>query len=156
MSNKYEKLDKPICDCCAFGVDDLMACLMAWEKEMMKKHGWYIHFVFDDDTPFNTNIHTHGLVETYKHRDVQICAPLSQETAQAILAGLVQRIKAGDKFAAGEKVFELIQNYPVTFIKATENDREVLRIIFPDETGNLDPNEMNEVWARQYDVLGGQ
>ena len=43
-------------DCCAFGVEEMKE----WEKEMMKKHGWFIHFVFDDATPFNTNIHTHG------------------------------------------------------------------------------------------------
>ena len=148
MSDKHEKLDKPVCDCCAFGVDDMRA----WEKEMMEKHGWYVHFVFDAETPFNTNIHTHGLVKTYKHRDVQICAPISAETAQAILTGLVNRIKAGERFSVGDKVFELIQNYAVTFIEAPENDRKVLRMIFPDQAGVLDREEMDAVWAGQYNI----
>ena len=146
--NKHEGLDKPVCDCCAFGVEEMKE----WEKEMMKKHGWFIHFVFDDATPFNTNIHTHGLVVTYKHKDVQICAPLSAETAQAILAGLVRRIKAGEKFSAGDKVYELIGNYAVTFIEAKEHDREVLRIIFPDQAGVLNRAEMDEVWVAQYNI----
>jgi hypothetical protein len=155
MSDKPEGLDKPVCDCCAFGVEEIRL----WEERMMKECGWYIHFVFNqEEAPFKTNIHTHGLKKSFRHKDIQMCIPLSETQAQAVLSRIVERIKAGDIFSVGNKYFNIIQNYAVIFIGALEGSREVIRIIFPDPSGVLDRVDMENAgghgkeWATQYDI----
>ena len=145
---KHDRLDKPVCDACAFGLDEMEAK----KKKDMEKYGWYAHFVIDDnEMPFGYNIHTHGLYITYKHLDLQICCPLPMEVAHDILSIIVKEIKDGDVFSAGARVSGIIRNYDVLFVEATENDRPVLRVILPDPTGCLDKDEMDPSdWAQQY------
>ncbi|SFJ74906.1 hypothetical protein [Thermoflavimicrobium dichotomicum] len=56
--------------------------LRAWEQEMMVKHSWYIHFVPGENG--YANIHTHGLMESYHHPDLQIVLFLDPDIAQGI------------------------------------------------------------------------
>ena len=108
-----------------------------WEKKMLKKYGWYAHYVFDDDTcPYNVNIHSHGL-NKYNHSDIQICFRLEKETAHAILTCIIDRIKNGEKFETGWYYAGIIMNYNIEFAEAEEFGRKVLRIIFPDENGDF-------------------
>ena len=144
---EHDKLDKPVCDACAFG----LAELEAHEKKNMEEYGWYVHFVKDDDeAPYEYNMHTHGLEVTYKHLNLQICCPLQREVAHNIIANIVQEIKDGDVFTAGARVPGIILNYAVLFVEATECNRTVLRVILPDATGCLDKDEMKPDWALQY------
>jgi hypothetical protein len=143
-----EKLDKPVCDCCSLGMEEVKAR----EEAMLKKHGWLAHYVCDDpDAPFMINYHTHGLPASIKHKDLQACVPIPYEALHFIVTGIIARIKAGESFAAGDKIFDIIENYPITFIDAKECDRDVLRVIFPDQTGCLDKDEMDEALAKQYE-----
>lgn len=145
-----KKKHKTGCKCC----DEGLEATQAFEKEMIAKCGWYAHFVFDDDTyPFSVNCHTHGLLEKYGHTDLQICLPIPDKVAHAVLWDVVRRIEKGETFKTGDTAFDIIQNYPVTFIDAMELDRKVLRIIFPDKTGCIDKKEIEEPYEKQWEVI---
>jgi hypothetical protein len=131
-----------------------MESIRDFEKKAIEKHGWYAHYVFDDPTyPFSVNCHTHGLPQKYNHSDLQMCLPLSGETAHAIFWEVVTEIQKGKKFKAGDKTFEIIKDYPVTFIDAVELDRKVLRIIFPDPAGHIEKDDMDEKYKKQWKVI---
>jgi uncharacterized protein DUF4262 len=120
-----------------------------WHKEMMSRHGFYTHFVIGGDC---ANIHTHGVNESFHHTDIQIALPISQQTANNLLHGIVEQIKKGKKFVTNVDYSE-IANMPVRFIHATECDRPVLRLIIPDRAGTLAKDTMDPVFARQYENL---
>lgn len=111
---------------------------LEWEKEQILKHGWYVHFVFDEKSSTRTNIHTHGLPDKYGHLDLQIVIPLKPEIAQGVLCAAVDKISSGSTFSPGDKAAEIIHGYDVKFVKAQECGRDVLRIIIPDKGGGLD------------------
>jgi hypothetical protein len=106
------------------------------------KHGWHMHYVFDADQdrhPFGVNIHTHGLPDKFGHPDLQICLPLSQERAAALLHGVVNEyLKKGDTITPGEYYNRIAEGLVVTAIATREGDRPVVRLIFPDEEGRFD------------------
>jgi hypothetical protein len=142
------KNSKPVCDCCAFGFEEVRKS----EEEMIKKHGWLAHYVPDEPkAPFHINYHTHGLPVLENHKDLQACIPIPYETLHHIMTGIVERIKAGEKFSEGDKLFDIIENYPITFMDAKECGRDVLRVIFPDQSGCLDKDEMDGPLAKQYE-----
>lgn len=100
------------------------------------------------------NIHTHGLAESFDHLDLQIVLPLSQETAGPILKTIVDRIKDGEHFSDGDILESVIANgYCVKMVNAEENDRPVLRIIFPDAKGNFDLELITGNYVLQYKGL---
>lgn len=145
-----KKKHKTGCKCC----DEGKEAVETFEKEMIAKCGWYAHYVFDDDTyPFKANYHTHGLPQKYGHTDLQICLPIPADTVQSVFWDVVRRIEKGETFKAGDTAFDIIQNYPVTFIDAVELDRKVLRIIFPDKTGCIDKAEIEEPYEKQWQVI---
>jgi hypothetical protein len=110
--------------------------VIEFEKTMMKKYGWYVHFVINDEsTPFGINYHTHGLTETYNHKDIQICFPLNQRIVHGILINIVDEIKDGKTFISGMKYDNIVEGYNVEFIEAIEGNRRVLRCIIPDSDG---------------------
>lgn len=131
---------------------DIKGELDKWHTEMMRKYGWYAHFVLDDfkHAPNGVNIHTHGISASFDHPDFQICVPLNENIAQEILANLVEMIKSGKKFSADEYYFDVIETWPITFIQTSECGRTVLRLIFPDTDGCLDPDEMKDPFKIQY------
>jgi hypothetical protein len=118
----------------------------AFKKKMeegMEQYGFNIHYVPNDcNCPHHTNIHTHGIKESFNHLDFQICFPIPMELAGEILHGLVNDIKDGKKFEANKEYEGVIGNgYSVKMIEATECGRDVLRIILPDPSGlyNIGP-----------------
>jgi hypothetical protein len=119
--------------------------------EMMETYGWYAHFVPDDpDLPVNA--HTHGVTKSFSHPNFQIVLPIKSEIAHGIFTQLVAMVKSGYELKAGMRYTGVIQDgYEVTFINATECDRDVLRLIIPDAEKHLDEDDMDEVYARQYD-----
>lgn len=119
------------------------------EYKLIAQHGFIIHAVM---SPFDqtANIHTHGLVTTFDHPDFQCVVPLPPETINGIFHNLVNEIRGGRKFKAGEIVSKILEKFKVTFVWATEGNRDVLRIILPDNKGNLAPDKLTGKLALQY------
>lgn len=122
------------CEICKTGID----AFQKKQKESIDKYGWVAHYVSNDPTtPYEMNIHTHGLAEKFNHKDLQICLLLNQNTAHFILANIVDRIKKGEVFEAGKEYDNIIKKYSVIFAEAEECERPVLRIIFPNPDGSF-------------------
>lgn len=120
---------------------------------MMKKFGWYAHYVPDDLTsPTEFNAHTHGFEESWGHPDVQIVFPLPQEVAHSIFWNIARAIKEGKpfRFSAGKPYADIIEKYHVTFAWAKEGGRRVLRIILPDEKGAFAKDLIAEPYSIQW------
>jgi len=139
------------CEClgCSQGQEAVQKC----EQEGIEKVGWYGHMVMSDpDYPHDCNVHTHGIKENFDHLDLQICLPLPQYVLQGVLNTITEKIREGEVFEAG-KVYDglLHKEYPLTFAASTECNRDVLRIIFPDQYKNLDPATMEPDYKKQWD-----
>ncbi|GGG18207.1 DUF4262 domain-containing protein [Paenibacillus abyssi] len=121
-----------------------------WKNEMMEKHGFFIHFVLDDQVGAGANYHTHGLEQSFGHPDLQCTLPITPEIIQSVFHTIVDRIKAGERFVAEQLYEKVITNYPVEFKEANEFGRKVLRLLLPDEKG-LFPNDpmCNPVYKEQ-------
>jgi hypothetical protein len=124
----------------------------------LKKYGWYIHYIPDDtDTPYNFNSHTHNLSKKFGHPDLQIVFPLPHTVVEPLFSRLVNIIKNEKMvFTAGEVYYphKGYDNYPITFIKAAESGREVLRVILPDRFGKVLQNELeDDRYLDQYNCL---
>ena len=116
----------------------------------MNKFGFITHYVPDDpESPTKVNAHTHGLPESFGHKDIQIVLPLPPKDTHMIIHGLVREIKEGKKFESYIEYSEVIENYKIKFIDAIECGRPVLRLIFPDNEGNLDSK--HELYRKQYE-----
>ncbi len=104
-------------------------------KESMQKFGWYVGAVeHDPDSPNEVNHHTHGLLRTWGHLDLQICFPMSGEVAHDIFSNCVDLIKKGQKFQIGNKYEDILgSGYAAMFILAEERNRPVLRLIIPNK-----------------------
>lgn len=128
------------CFACTEGIENYDK----WEAEQIKKYGWFMHYVFnDDDYPMDVNIHTHGLDVKYNRMDLQIVVPISKEDANEIFWIMVEKIIKGSKFEPlkdniDEDFYEIIAEYPIRLRYSNETDRVVVRIIFPDKNGNFD------------------
>lgn len=136
MTKKKE--DKQECFSCENGIEKTNA----FERDCMLKYGWYAHFVFDDpDTPNGANIHTHGLEQTFNHKDIQLCMPLRPEVAHSLLVNAVEALRDGKitKYSPGVKYKDILSDpYVVQFIEATECGRPVLRMVLPDKNNQFD------------------
>lgn len=127
-----------------------------WQTSCMIEYGWYMHYVFDDElSPFSVNIHTHGLLESFKHPDIQVCIPLPKEVVHTIFANIVSSIKDGTLVLEKNKYYDdvLAGGYKVKYIDAVENGRPVLRMILPDKAGHLEQLDMDPDTQEQYTKL---
>jgi hypothetical protein len=131
---------------------DNMEAALAKEKECMERDGFYAHLIADaTDCPLGFNAHTHGLLKTWRHRELQIVFPVSPKVAMALFWNCVDKIKLGKKFKNGSVVSDIAGNgYKVKFIKAKESGRDVLRMILPDKAGNLDVDNITGNFRHQY------
>lgn len=103
-----------------------------------------IHYVTGDDfMPFGVNAHTHGL-DKYNQLELECILPYSQEDMGALLnmlSGLV--IEDGRHLEDGCYNDILADNYRLAFVEVpdhydeSDKPKKVLRIIFPDNDGNL-------------------
>lgn len=125
--------------------------------------GWFAHAIFSHpDSPTGWSAHTH-IHQRYNHPDFEIVLPISGELTSLIFNQLVERVKAGERFKAGD-VCEALwtsedhKSYNVTFIDAIESGRKVLRVVIPDLHGNLTLAALQAAEAHvdfllQYDVI---
>jgi len=131
--------DRKACVGCEHGIEEMFRR----DRKAMSKHGWISHIVLDDpDYPQGMNYHTHGLMESFKHEDIQVCLAINPNLIHSVVSGLVNLIKEGRTFSAGQTASGDIQNLDVTFAAAKEGDRNDLRLIFPDSTGALEESKM--------------
>lgn len=135
-----------------------VAELREQQLKWVEEHGFYAHWVaprvgHPEDGPHQS--HTHGLVESFSHPDLQIKFPLQGATANSIFHTFVNRIKSGEKFYANQDYEGILTgNYKVRLIPAVECGRPVLRIIIPPKSGELDREKMHEaIFEEQYDDL---
>lgn len=122
------------CDACSKIIEELEKTTIS----AIERYGFAIHAVFGDlSTPYNINIHTHGLEESYGHIDLQICVPITQDVAHVILSKMIDNIKDGKKYEAGHDYDGIMKDGMVKMAFAEEGGRVVLRLIFPDRDGKF-------------------
>ena len=133
-----------------------MEMVSSQEKENLESYGWYSHFVVPEGGQNWVNYHTHGLPEHYGHPDFQFALPVDGKTLHILATRLVNRVKKGERFAAGPRVSGIMQKHDVLLIETTEtqsNRRRVLRVILPDNSGNLDEASLTGMFASQFQEL---
>lgn len=153
--NHKEKCECETCNDVAAGMtyEEAMIKRKEWENNCLKEVGWFAHYVGDDKNyPTEFNAHTHGLVEKYNHRDLQIVVPLPPAVCHGIFWNIIKRIEKGEKFKSGDVISDIAENdYKTKFVNAWENDRPVLRVIIPDKDHNLDRGKFtSEFFDLQY------
>jgi hypothetical protein len=154
MKHKKGKCRCNICEAVAKGatLEEARAQFAQWTRDKMKQYGRFAQCVSDDeDSPTRFNIHTHGLTETFQHLDFQIIVPMPEKVAHGILCNIVERLKEGERYQAGDVLEGILGNgYKCKLVEATEDDRKVLRVIIPDKRGNLDADTLIKPFDLQY------
>jgi len=143
MKNKKCK-----CKVCTDGVESVLQM----QEQSLKKYGWYAHIVVDDDNmPMKFNFHTHH----FSGNDVQIVLPMDPNICLQIMHGLHKKVKEGLIIKPFVEYDEIISNYKVLFIPATESNRKILRMILPDKEGKIKKEDMiDPMFAKQYEKTG--
>jgi hypothetical protein len=152
------KCECAVCAAVASGKtgEEALAANAAWEAEQMAKHGWYVHIVMDEDdeSPTGFNVHTHGLMETYRQLDFQVVAVLHPEVIHALLIVLAKRIKDGLRVKDGDILTAILAGgFKLKAVAAREGGRDVLRLIVPGKDGEVDRDKMSGRWVEQYGDL---
>jgi hypothetical protein len=126
------------------------------EWDQMAKHGFYAHHVFPgpDDTGYPANWashHTHGLELATGHMNFEIQLNIDPQLAVQLFADIANRIVVdGEKFEPGVSS-RVIKDMNVLLKKTVcSAGNDVLRIILPDPSGNLDRNTMDESYLVQF------
>jgi hypothetical protein len=134
------------CDVCSMG----MEMFKERQNALMEKYGWVADCVRDPLYPYGMNYHTHGL-QNFGHPDLQVCFPMDFRIIHAIIGDIVECVKKGRKFEEGEIHKGFLKNeMPITFVKATECDRPVLWVIFPDPKGCVNRDLIDEHYKIQF------
>ena len=125
------------------------------EMELLKKYGFVIHSVFpgsEEDVMWSH--HTHGIKESFNHMDLEIVLPVDPSLAGSILHGMVDLIKEGESFENKLTSDKVISNFDVQLVKVNDGDRDLIRIILPDENGKF-PSDKDcaDVYKNQLDDL---
>lgn len=123
-----------------------------WADKQLQEYGWYAHFVPEDpDFPNHINYHTHGLLENFGHPDLQICFPVSTEVAHGIFSEIVDVIKSGGQFQAGNKYAGILAgDFIIELIHAVECGRMILRIVFPNKSGTYEGDIFSSQFEQTY------
>lgn len=125
------------------------------EEKLMKEYGFVIHNVFpSSDEEILWSHHTHGLKENFNHMDLEIVLPIHPQMAGGVIHGMVEQIKNGESFEDKLVSDKVIQNYNVQLVKVSDEYRELLRIVLPDENGKF-PSDKDcaEVYKNQLDDI---
>ncbi|MGM9928471.1 MAG: DUF4262 domain-containing protein [Bacillus sp. (in: firmicutes)] len=122
--------------------------ITAEEQKLLDKQGWFFHYVPAEHSL--VNIHTHGLAENLHHMDLQIVLPIEKEMAELLLKTVIENIKNGYTYYEG-LYNNVIEDENVEFKTFKEQDRDVLRIVFPDNDGLLpDDEKCQNPYNQQY------
>lgn len=118
----------------------------------VQQKGWTIEAVEPDQTQFEglTNIHTHGLTKLGL-KDLQIVAQLHPQMATQIIAAIAQKMYASKViYKDGDIIADLHPDLKLKVIAMQNEGEEVLRIILPDESGNLEYKDQVYPYNKQY------
>ena len=137
------------CDACAGRAPDVPE----WQREMMRTIGWYAHQVETghEESPTGFSYHTHGLPESFGHPDLEIVFPSAPGETHRVGARLVELVKAGRKFAPLVEADDIIEGQRITFARAAEGGREILRVILPGPDLVLDRGRMAPPYGEQWE-----
>lgn len=129
--------------------------MKAWERRMMKEHGWFMHYVLDNPElvpPAGLNAHTHGLMITHEHPDLQIVYPVEDKVAHGIMRAIINLIK-DDKVTIrpGVRYDKILFEYQVEFALARESGRRVLRAILPDKDNETSRESISPPFDVQWE-----
>ena len=107
--------------------------------ELMKKNGFVVHYTFpgEDSEETNCDYHTHGIKESFGHMDLQIVLPIDPNIVAPIINSMVSLIKEGERYDDKLISDKVIRGYDVQLVKVNVRDRELLRVIIPDENGKF-------------------
>jgi len=122
---------------------------------MLQEYGWYMHSILAEDIDgIHANYHTHGLRDNFNHQDLQIALNMDPEAAHSVFCTIIEEIKSGKKFEQGIEYTNIIEGYPIIMKSFVEMDREVLRVLLPDERGTLPTRpECDECYKTQLDDI---
>jgi hypothetical protein len=126
-------------DCCCGPTAEQLATMKQWEKEMVTKYGFYIHYVPDR---LYVDCHTHGLRDSLGHPELQIVASIPGNIAMGIMHNVVDKIREGHELKDQEKLDQIIETFPILIAKMKDREgAEYFRIIFPDADGRFPDDE---------------
>ena len=132
------------CEICENGLESFQKK----EAEMLERVGHTIRYVVDEyDCDLTGNaypsIYTHGLLQNYKHVELECVLPIDQQSAMFLLNTLAAKVKEGVSFETYE-VYQIpeLNNVPFYFIPSVQYGSEtpVLRVILADANNKL-PND---------------
>ena len=95
--------------------------------------------VIQDMIPYAADFHTHGM-EQYNHPDFQLVLDYDEVTACYILNTLGERVRAGERFKAGDYVKNIFEDCDVRLDAREAHGCNILRVIIPD-SNNIFPDE---------------
>lgn len=145
-------------------------------KEKTKKYGWRVDAIISEkcETGTGVDIHTHGLMENFNHKDLECILPVEcyEEDLKCIMGDnditrafvhsiyvvmekVVERIKKGEKFKAGKCYNNINGELRIRMLSSVGTDgRDLLRIILPDLEDKLHKSlMMNEDYKKQFNGI---
>jgi hypothetical protein len=133
------------------GCKEGMDSVRAKQAQMIEKHGWCSHIVQDDpQSPTRFNYHTHGFPDHLGIPDVQVVCPVLPEIIHNIVHSLADQVKEGRQIELGRREDRLVRNLDVLFVEATEGERQVWRMILPDQDNRLLRDEIAAPFDLQW------
>ena len=97
-----------------------------------KKENTFLHYI--------CNAHTHGL-NKYNHPEFQLVLDMGMEEGMRILNTLGLRVKAGERFKAGDLVKGIYVDCDVRLEEFNDVNKKVLRVIIPDKNNYFPEDE---------------
>lgn len=118
--------------------------LVPVQLEILQKYGWIIHHVIGEGS------HTHGIYEMLGHPDIEIILNIDPNDLHGILWNAF-RLLSQERIEIGKRYPRILQSMDVIFVKSNKNN--TLRLIIPDENGNLEFDKIQHPYKTQYDNL---
>jgi hypothetical protein len=118
--------------------------LKDWQENMLLQYGWYT--LAEKDV-----FHTHGIADKWGLPDLQIVVPMELEMANDIFFSIVSKIREGFEIKDGSEIECVIKGYRIGVVSVFEQDRQVFRVIIPDECGHWKKDEINDTLRFQYE-----
>jgi hypothetical protein len=138
--------------------------LQARERELATHGFWgYVtghdRYKREEESPTGFMGLTQGLPQTMNHPNLQIVirlddTPKHEAIKKTFLAAVSLIRERGRVYTHNSVHTDIIPNYPIKFIAAKCRDENVMRMIFPDVNGGLEPHQMNMVKRIQYEKTG--
>lgn len=115
---------------------------------------WLIQYVLPEYLHGPISCYTIGLEKHFNHPDIQITLPLDQQMCGQLINTVAGYVKDGRQFTPGILYHDILQHsVPVKFITIKDNkqQRELLRMIFPDENMKFpEDSACNPFYQLQY------